>query len=170
MNFLKYLSAALGFMCAALSNADNFYGYRAATVDCVVEAAKRQDVPANILLAVASVESGKNGSAIKNSNGSLDLGHFQLNTIHWQKNGLFMRAGISKNDVQWRGCYNAELAAWLIKQRINENTGQDYWTRVANYHSKTQKYNIRYRSKLIPLAEQWGLWLQKNYQTTVGYR
>lgn len=34
---------------------------------------------------------------------------------------------------------------------------------MANYHSKTPKYNAVYRSKLIPLAVQWGDWLQQRY-------
>ena len=51
----------------------------------------------------------------------------------------------------------------MLRQHINEPTGQDFWTRVANYHSKTPKYNAVYRSKLIPFAIQWGNWLQQRY-------
>jgi hypothetical protein len=58
---------------------------------------------------------------------------------------------VSHTDVAFRGCYNAELAAWLLRQRIDENNGQDYWTRVANYHSKTKKYNDIYKKSLFRL-------------------
>ncbi|MEA9392211.1 conjugal transfer protein TrbN [Acerihabitans sp. TG2] len=143
---------------------DDFYGVRPATISCVVKASQKQGVPANVLLALSSLERGKNGQFVKNTNGSIDLGHFQINTTNWdKKTGLFAgRLSISHEDVALRGCYNAELAAWLLRQRINEDTGQDYWTRVANYHSKTKQYNDIYKKKLIPLVVQWGKWLQRN--------
>ena len=139
-----------------------------ADVDCVVSAAKRQRVPVNILLAIASVEGGKNGQFVTNTNGSRDLGHFQINTIHWTQKGLFAAYPlITKFDVAWRGCYNAEIAAWILRIYIEENSTQDYWTRVANYHSKIPKFNAAYRKKLIPYAIRWGYWLEQHYNVSV---
>lgn len=157
---------------SATPQANDFYSYRSASIDCVIEAARKQNVPANVLLALASIESGKNGQYVGNENGSRDIGHFQINTIHWGAKGKFAKyPSITKEDVAWRGCYNAELAAWLLRDAIEEKTGQDYWTRAANYHSKTKKYNTVYRSKLIPLAKQWGDWLQRRYdQVSVSYQ
>ena len=65
--------------------------------------------------------------------------------------------------------YNAELAAWFLRQRLNAPGGGDYWTRVATYHSATPKFNAIYRGKLIPLAARWGRWLQANYKTSISY-
>jgi len=141
----------------------SFYHIGPATIDCVIQAAQKQNVPANILLALASVENGKNGQFVENKNGSRDIGHFQINTIHWKPNGQFAKyAFITQQDVAWRGCYNAELAAWLLRQHINA-PGQEFWTRVANYHSKTSEHNTIYRNKLIPLAIRWGDWLRQRY-------
>lgn len=140
-----------------------------ADIPCVIQAALRQGVPANVLLALASVEGGKNGQFVRNTNGTDDVGHFQLNTMHFDSQaGVFRH--ISKTDAAWRGCYNAELAAWFLRQRLESPSGGDYWTRVANYHSATPKFNATYRGKLIPLAARWGRWLQANYQTTVSYK
>ena len=145
-------------------NDDNFYGIRPANIECVIQAAQKQDVPANVLLALASVEGGKNGQFVGNTNGSKDIGHFQINTIHWGERGQFSKyPSITQQDVAWRGCYNAELAAWMLHQHINASTDQDFWTRVANYHSKTEKYNKVYREKVIPYAVQWGKYLQHEY-------
>lgn len=161
-----FLSLLLPTICWGSVSApvEDFYAVRPASINCVIQAAQKQGVPANVLLALSSLESGKNGQFVKNDNGSVDLGHFQINTINWdKKNGLF--AGflkVSHADVAFRGCYNAELAAWLLRQRIDENNGQDYWTRVANYHSKTKKFNDIYKKKLIPLVVRWGDWLQRN--------
>lgn len=149
------------------SMAQNFYSEKPATIECVVEAANKQGVPANILLAISSIESGKNGQLVKNKNGSVDIGHFQINTIHWGPNGVFTKHNIKKDDVRWRGCYNAELAAWLLRQSLDEKNRQDFWVRAANYHSKTPSKNAVYRKKLIPLSVQWGQYLESKYRNQV---
>ena len=160
---MKNLGYAL-FLMPSILFAQDFYSVKPATVECVVEAANRQGVPANILLAISSIESGKNGQLVKNKNGSTDIGHFQINTIHWGPKGIFTKHGINKDDVRWRGCYNAELAAWLLRQSLDEKTGQDIWVRAANYHSKTASRNAVYRKKLEPLATKWGRYLESKYQ------
>jgi hypothetical protein len=141
---------------------DGFYGRHPATIECVVEAANKQDVPANVLLAFASIESGKNGQLVVNKNGTIDISHFQINSSNWLPGGAFAHyPSITKDDVQWRGCYNAELAAWLLHKHLTEDTDTDFWTRAANYHSRTPEYNAVYRGKLIPLSIRWGKWLQQ---------
>lgn len=157
----------------ALAQADDFYAVRPADIECVVQAAQRQGVPANVLLAISSKESGKNGQSVSNSNGTFDLGHFQINTTHWGPKGVFASyPAITKSDVAWRGCYNAELAAWLLRQKLDERNGQDFWTRAANYHSRTKKFNDIYKKGLIPLAVKWGKYLeqQRHAQYVVSYQ
>lgn len=146
------------------------YAEKPATIQCVIAAANKYKVPANILLAFSSMENGKNGQYVKNSNGSYDMGHFQINTIHWDGNKFDGVIEISYHDVAQRGCYNAELAAWLLKRRLDEKTDSDYWTRVANYHSKTAKFNSIYKQKIIPLAVAWGKWLERNGQYVITYK
>lgn len=163
-----FISAAIAEVHAIEINPnDPLHQIGPANIPCVIQAAIRQNVPANVLLALASVEGGKNGQLVRNKNGTYDIGHFQLNTMHFGKNGVFSH--ISKDDAAWRGCYNAELAAWFLRQRLNAPGSVDYWTRVANYHSATPEFNAIYRGKLIPLAARWGRWLQANYKTSISY-
>lgn len=157
------------------SELDPFYQVGPASIECVVEAARRQRVPANVLLALATVEGGKNGAMIDNrprsGHNSDDIGHFQINTQHFRPSGVLGRAGIRVVDVAWRGCYNAEIAAWMLRKELEASTGQDYWTRVANYHSKTPRYNAAYRRKVIPAAIRWGDWLRNRYgNVAVAYQ
>ena len=168
----KLLLSMVAGVCAASpalasKTVDPFYRLGPASINCVIEAAVRQGVPANVMLAIASVEGGANGQFVRNKNGSYDMGHFQLNTMHFDEQGIFKRAGINQHDAAWRGCYNAELAAWMVRKHLGAPGNQSYWVRVANYHSATPKFNLIYRSKLVPLAERWGRWLQKNYTTSV---
>lgn len=165
------IAAALSAPLA--SAADDFYAVRPASIDCVVQAAEKQGVPANILLAISSQERGKNGQSVRNANGTLDLGHFQLNTTHWEKGGfLSNHPEISKSDIAWRGCYNAEMAAYYLKTKINEKSSQDFWTKVANYHSKTKEFNDKYKKALMPYVIEWGRYLERTKHTpfTVSYR
>ena len=78
--------------------------------------------------------------------------------------------GVNLRDLQWRGCYNAEIAAFLLGKRLSEPGQQDFWTKAANYHSKTPKYNAIYRKKLVALSTEWANWLQNSYSVKVSYR
>lgn len=136
-----------------------------ATLRCIIQSSSKQGVPANVLLGLFSAEGMKNGQILTNENGSKDLGHFGINTIHWdQEKGLFRNhPEITQHDVAVRGCYNAEIAAWLLKLHLERNTGQDFWTRAANYHSGTPEFNAKYKAKLIPYSVYWGQWLNSRY-------
>lgn len=144
---------------------------RPASIECVVDAAKKQGVPANVLLALASVSRSKNGEVVKNPDGSQGIGHFQINTSHWAKNGLLYRTGITKQEVAWDGCMNAEVAAWILKTALDEPTSQDYWTKAVKLHSHTSNYNPSYKKDLKSFAKLWGDWLKNKYKAvTVSSR
>lgn len=122
-----------------------------------------------MLLALASIEGGKNGQVVRNSNGTADISHFQVNTATFRAE--LAPHGVTLHDLQWRGCYNAEIAGYLLGKRLNEQgSSQDYWTKAANYHSKTPKYNSIYRKKLVALSAEWANWLTNNYSVKVSYR
>lgn len=142
-------------------SADAFYAPGPATVACVVQAAQRQRVPPAVLLAIGSIEGGRNGQAVRNRNGSLDLGHFQINTGTWARE--LAPYGVAQRDLLSRGCYNAEVAAYLLARRLAESGGADFWTRAANYHSRTPALNTKYQERLRSLSERWSAWLQAAY-------
>lgn len=137
--------------------------YTSATIECVIAAAQRRSVPANVLLGIASIEMGGNGDRLKNSNSSVDLGHFGINSIHFRPGEPLAEAGVRPEDVARNGCYNAEVAAWLLARHLQAKRGADFWVWAANYHSATPKHNATYRKKLIRFAGQWGRWLQYQY-------
>lgn len=126
-------------------------------VVCSVTAARQYGLPEVAVLAVAEQEGGRPGIAVRNTNGSFDLGALQLNTAYVR---TLSRYGIRYEDVQLAGCYPYQLAAWRIRRHVQYDRG-DFWTRVANYHSKTPVFNIRYRAKLIQRASRWQRWLAR---------
>jgi len=132
-------------------------------VVCSVTAAIKYEIPANILLAIAEKEGGKPGQWVLNSNGTHDIGSMQFNTAYL---GDLAQYGITTDDVAQPGCYPFDLAAWRVRQHIQNDEG-DIWTKAANYHSRTPKYNARYRADLITKAVKWADWLE-NYLATAN--
>jgi hypothetical protein len=128
---------------------------------CSISAAVKYQVPANIVLAVAEKEAGKPGQWVRNSNGTHDVGSMQFNTSYL---GELARYGITANDVAASGCYSFDLAAWRLRKHIRNDKG-DLWTRAANYHSRTYRYNVVYRADLMVKAVKWADWLEARFVT-----
>ncbi|CCE25750.1 transglycosylase SLT domain-containing protein [Methylotuvimicrobium alcaliphilum] len=130
-------------------------------VVCAISAAVKYEVPANIVLAVAEKEGGKPGQWVRNSNGTYDVGSMQFNTAYLRD---LARYGITANDVAAAGCYSFDLAAWRLRMHIRNDKG-DLWTKAANYHSRTPRYNAVYRADLIRKALKWADWLDAHFVT-----
>jgi hypothetical protein len=130
-------------------------------VVCSIAAAVKYEVPANIVLAVAEKEAGKPGQWVRNTNGTHDVGPMQFNTSYL---GDLARYGITADDVAAAGCYAYDLAAWRIRGHLKKDKG-DLWTRAANYHSRTPRYNAVYRKDLRVKAAKWVDWLEARFVT-----
>jgi hypothetical protein len=129
-------------------------------VVCSIAMAIRYEVPANIVLAVAEIENGRPGRWVANTNGTHDVGHMQFNTAYLHQ---LSRFGITPADVAATGCYPYELATWRLKGHLVRDSG-DMWTRAANYHSRTPKYNRVYRRKLMTVASRWAGWIAERFK------
>jgi len=46
-----------------------------------------------------------------------------------------------------------------VRLHIKNDKG-DIWTKAANYHSRTPKYNVKYRADLIVRAVKWANWME----------
>ncbi len=101
------------------------------------------------MLAVAEKEGGKPGQWVRNSNGTYDVGYMQFNTAYLKS---LKKYGIEAKHVAAGGCYSYDLAAWRISAHLRDGQKGDMWTRVANYHSTTPKFNGRYKADLIRKA------------------
>lgn len=132
-------------------------------VVCSILAAVKYEVPVNIVLAIAEKEAGKPGQWVKNSNGTYDVGAMQFNTHYLTDLKSY---GISAEDVAKRGCYAYDLAAWRLRGHLQHDK-DDLWTRAANYHSRTPKYNRIYRADLIKKGIKWQHWLEARFLTYV---
>lgn len=108
-----------------------------------------------MMLAVAETEGGAPNQLHANTNGTHDVGPMQFNTSYLQ---TLSQYGIAASSVAAGGCYPFYLAAWRLQRHLALDRG-DLWQRAANYHSRTPRYNARYRLVLIAKASRWNMWL-----------
>lgn len=133
-------------------------------VECVIAASIKYEVPANVMLAIADREGGKPGQYVRNTNGTSDVGPMQFNTAYLAQ---LSRFGIRPEHAASAGCYPYVLAAWRVKSHLLGDAGS-FWSRVANYHSRTTYYNQRYAAWIAPRSLEWATWIEARYPTRVA--
>lgn len=111
-------------------------------LSCINESAIQYHVPATMILSVIKTENGSNGSRVKNTNGTYDLGVMQINTS-WLP--ILQKKGISEEELRSNPCVNVHVGTWILAQGIANSEG---WRGVGNYHSYTSKHNRIYREKI----------------------
>lgn len=86
-----------------------------AVADCYDAAASRHGIPAEILRAIACVESNHNHLAVnRNRDGSTDYGVMQINSLWLPVLGKF---GIEPDHL-WDLCTNVHVGAWVLAQNV----------------------------------------------------
>lgn len=124
---------------------------------CLFLAAETYKVPPAVMLGIMSVEGGRVGQAVKNTNGSYDLGPMQINTL-WMPQ-LAKHWGVTEaTALKWvrdDPCTNIHVSAWILRQHINETGSLS--TAVGYYHSRTPQYSARYKRKVVEALKNKGL-------------
>jgi soluble lytic murein transglycosylase-like protein len=121
-----------------------------ASADCVDDAAQFHTVNPWILRAIAMQESGGNPNAVgRNSNGTVDLGNFGINSVHLPE---LARYGIARNDL-FDPCKSVYVASWRLSKMVRKygNT----WEAVGAYHSETPVYRNRYAQTIKQIVSSW---------------
>lgn len=112
----------------------------ARTLKIVYKASKRFGVDSQDLLKIAFLESSFKETAVRvNKNGTIDLGMFQINSVHWSTTckafDIFTLEG------------NAYCAAKLVKlAKEGAREDDEHW--IGRYHSKTPSLKVAYANKV----------------------
>ena len=118
--------------------------------DCIDDAAARHQVNATVLRAIGWQESRLQPQALgRNANGSIDVGAFQINSVHLSELG---RYGIDRAALA-DGCTSAEVAAWHYRRQV-ERQGNG-WRAVGAYHSATPARAAWYANRIAAILMRW---------------
>ena len=122
---------------------------------CIFAAAQTYSVPPSVLLGILHVEGGRVGQAVRNTNGSYDLGPMQINTLWIPKLAAHWR--VSKTTatkmVRDDACVNVGVGAWILRTKINDAGG--LYKGIAWYHSATPRFGHKYRSKVMAAMQRY---------------
>lgn len=126
---------------------------------CIILAANTYNVPPAVMIGIMHVEGGRIGQeAGPNRNGTYDLGPMQVNTRWlptlqkvWQVNAPTARSWVRDN-----GCVNVHVAAWILRQKMDDNKGS-LMGAIAAYHSSTPSKGIPYAKKVVAAMDKRGL-------------
>lgn len=128
-----------------------FAGYGKTLEQCFHDASVENDVPVNLLFAVAFTESSfKANSLNKNKNGSHDYGLMQINSI-WAKDAK--RHGFSWEKIKKDPCTNVLFGSYILKQ--NKKRLGSWSKAIGAYNAgfsnspKAKKVRKRYYSKVM---------------------
>ncbi|MDE1179630.1 lytic transglycosylase domain-containing protein [Paraburkholderia sp.] len=139
--------SALALLLVMIANV----AYAADGKECFNEAAAYQGVNPQVLRAVAWYESKGDAAAVhQNSNGSIDVGQAQINSIHFS---ALARQGVPHRALT-DPCVNVYVAAWLLKQKMIKygNT----WAAIGAYHSESPKLRDAYARSIQKILIAWG--------------
>lgn len=121
-----------------------------AAADCIDQAAAHHGVNAYVLRAIGWHESRlKPGAVGKNTNGTIDIGAFQINSMHLSE---LAKYGVDKVALL-DGCTAAYVGAWHYKKQIAQfgNT----WAAVGAYHSRTPARSAWYANQIASILIRW---------------
>jgi hypothetical protein len=123
------------------------------TAACLAAAAHSYRLPPVYLYAILETEGGRVGQAVANTNGSYDLGPFQINSAWGKAIGQYWRIPVplALERVRDNGCANAIIAAAILKKALIETKG-DYPKAIGFYHSHTEALAAVYRKTVLDTA------------------
>ena len=137
------------FCCFALATALSQAAHAQPQPDCLLIAAEHYQVPVALMHAILKTEGGRPGLAVRNSNGSFDLGPMQINTI-WLAS--LQPLGITLAQLRDDYCVNVAVGTWILARALQrlplQPSRADVWQAAASYHSRTPLHNLRYATLL----------------------
>lgn len=112
-------------------------------VACIWQAAGYYRLPPLALVGILGVEGGRPGQAVRNTDGSEDLGPMQINS-RWLP--MLSRYGLTRTRILNNPCANVWAGAWILARAYARDG--DVWQAVGHYHSWKKGESCRYRRRV----------------------
>jgi len=125
------------------------------TAFCLAASAHAYHLPEVYLHAILKTEGGQVGQQVRNTNGTYDLGPFQINTVWGPAIGRYWHIPATRalERVRDDGCANALIASAILKKMLIETKG-DFPKAIGYYHSHTAALAASYRDIVFDVAEK----------------
>ncbi len=124
---------------------------QAGQTDCVQLSADRYGLPVSVIQALLKVEGGRVGQAVRNDNGTEDLGPMQINTV-WLPH--LAPYGVTRQQLQNDRCVNILVGSWILAGQLKLAKNMEgpvqrrVWWGIGAYHSRTPEHNVDYALKV----------------------
>ncbi len=116
---------------------------------CMALVAQIYSLPPRVLPSIQAVEGGGPGVMHRNTDGSIDLGVMQINTLWLPALSRYTRLDPDevRNRLLHRPCFNIAAAGLILRTYLDETRG-DLMLAIGNYHSHTPLLNQGYQTKV----------------------
>ena len=116
---------------------------------CMALVAQIYSLPPRVLPSIQAVEGGGPGILHRNTDGSVDLGVMQINTIWLPALSRYTRLdpAVVHDRLLHRPCFNIAAAGLILRTYLDETRG-DLMQAIGNYHSHTPLLNQGYQMKV----------------------
>jgi len=141
----RQLLVALTLFCqTCLAKADQSLG----GWQCWADASARFKIPADLLYAIARVESGNRSDVVSkpNSNGTYDIGLMQINSSHLPR---LAKMGITEQDLLTNACLNLHVGAMILSEKIA--TYGYNWVAIGAYNARSYNKRMAYARKVFDM-------------------
>ena len=91
------------------------------------------------------------GQAVRNSNGTEDLGPMQINTVWLPRLAPY---GVTRRQLQDDRCINILVGSWILARQLKTAKAMEgpvqrrVWWGIGAYHSQTPQHNVSYALKV----------------------
>jgi len=122
---------------------------------CMVAAATLYHLPPRVLPSIQATEGGWNGAAVRDSNGTVDLGLMQVNSLWVAPIAAHIHASEAMVHERLRAdaCFNISAAGAILRRDIRLAHG-DLMTGIGYYHSRTPGLGVPYRGRVSDAARR----------------
>jgi hypothetical protein len=116
---------------------------------CMALVAQIYSLPPRVLPSIQAVEGGGPGIMHHNTDGSIDLGVMQINTLWLPALSRYTRLDPAevRERLLYRPCFNVAAAGLILRTYLDETRGE-LMRAIGNYHSHTPVLNQGYQMKI----------------------
>ena len=116
---------------------------------CMALVAQIYSLPPRVLPSIQAVEGGAPGVVHHNTDGSIDLGVMQINTLWLPALSRYTRLDPAavQDRLLYRPCFNIAAAGLIMRTYLDETRGE-LMRAIGNYHSHTPLLNQGYQMKV----------------------